>query len=151
MSSQNKQTHQSESFADLLRVAEPRLIIRITRDPYNEFNRMLVLPTIREVERESKKSSMRATTLIIAHSVAQSIGASLYGEAKSFTAAPFGQAVIRSSRRGKPAALPIATLTERRWRRSKRSSRATKIIQPSLTNSSAVEGMCVFSAKQCTT
>jgi hypothetical protein len=36
MSSHNKQTHQSKSFADLLRVAEPRLIMRITPDPYNE-------------------------------------------------------------------------------------------------------------------
>ena len=54
MSSHNKQTHQSESLADLLRVAEPRLIIRITPDPYNEFKRTLV-PTIREVERESEE------------------------------------------------------------------------------------------------
>jgi hypothetical protein len=150
MSSHNKQTHQSESLADLLRVAEPRLIIRITPDPYNEFKRTLV-PTIREVERESEEVIDEGYDLIIAHLVAESIGASLYGEAKSFTAAPFGQAVIRSSRRGEPAALPIATPPERGWRRSKRSSRATKIIQPSLTNLSAVKGMCVVSAKQCTT
>jgi hypothetical protein len=49
-----KRTDQSESLADLLRVAKPRLILRVTPDPYNEL-KYTVVPTVREAERETQE------------------------------------------------------------------------------------------------
>jgi hypothetical protein len=123
MSSPNKQTYQSESLADLLRVAEPRLIMRVTPDPYNKFKRTVV-PTIREVERESEEVIDEGYDPD--HSP---LGRPVYWRIVIRGGQKLYCSTFRTSR-GEPAALPIATLPERRWRRSKRSSRGNQESHP---------------------
>jgi hypothetical protein len=117
-----KRTDQSESLADLLRVAKPRLILRVTPDPYNEL-KYTVVPTVREAERETQEVIDEGYDPD--HSP---LGRPVYWRIVTRGGQKLYCSTFRTSHDqiiqawGTPA-LPIAMVPERRWRRSKRSSR----------------------------